>query len=102
MRRRTSLSVTLATLFAAALWLGFPSIGAQAPPSGDHAAHLKAWDAHKAMTQSSPYRAMNWSYLGPTNISGRIADVAVADRGSSRRLSRPGAARRGVGSGGRG
>jgi photosystem II stability/assembly factor-like uncharacterized protein len=29
---------------------------------------------------------MNWSYIGPTNISGRIADVAVADRGSSRRL----------------
>ena len=38
------------------------------------------------MTQSSPYRAMNWSFLGPTNISGRIADVAVADRGSARRL----------------
>lgn len=37
------------------------------------------------MAQSSPYRAMNWSYNGPTNISGRIADVAVADRGSSRR-----------------
>ena len=38
------------------------------------------------MTQSSPYRTMNWSFVGPTNISGRIADVAVADRGSSRRL----------------
>ncbi len=38
------------------------------------------------MAQSSPYRAMNWSFVGPTNISGRIADVAVADRGSSRRL----------------
>ena len=37
MRRRTSLSVTLATLFAAALWLGFPPIGAQThrrPPDG--------------------------------------------------------------------
>ena len=33
MRRRTSLSFTLATLFAAALWLGFPA-GAQAPPDG--------------------------------------------------------------------
>ena len=29
---------------------------------------------------------MNWSFVGPTNISGRIADVAVADRGASRRL----------------
>ena len=86
MNRRASLRVALVALSAAALWLGFAPIGAQAPPDGDHAAHLKAWDAHKAMTQSSPYRAMNWSFLGPTNISGRIADVAVADRGSSRRL----------------
>ena len=66
--------------------LGLSPIGAQAPPAGDHTAHLKAWDAHKAMAQSSPYRAMNWSYIGPTNISGRMTDVAVADHGSSRRL----------------
>ena len=38
------------------------------------------------MAQSSPYRAMNWSYIGPTNISGRTTDVAVADHGTSRRL----------------
>ena len=86
MSRRTAGSVTLVALFAAALLVGFPPIGAQAPPDGDHTAHLKAWDAHKAMVQSSPYRTMNWSFVGPTNISGRIADVAVADRGSSRRL----------------
>jgi photosystem II stability/assembly factor-like uncharacterized protein len=60
--------------------------GAQTQAGGDHAAHLKAWDTHEAMTQSSPYKAMNWSYIGMTNISGRIADVAVADRGTSRRL----------------
>jgi photosystem II stability/assembly factor-like uncharacterized protein len=86
MNRRTSGRVTLAALFAAAVFAGFPPIGAQAPPAGDHAAHLKAWEAHQAMAQSSPYRTMNWSFVGPTNISGRIADVAVADRGSSRRL----------------
>ena len=66
--------------------LGLSPIGAQAPPAGDHTAHLKAWDAHKAMAQSSPYTAMNWSYIGPTNISGRTTDVAVADHGTSRRL----------------
>ena len=86
MSRRTSLPVTLVALSAAALWLGLSPIGAQAPPAGDHPAHLKAWDTHLAMTQSSPYRAMNWSYLGPTNISGRMTDVAAADHGSSRRL----------------
>jgi hypothetical protein len=86
MTRRISLQVTHVALFGAALLLGFSPIGAQAPPAGDHSAHLKAWDTHKAMTQSSPYRTMNWSFVGPTNISGRIADVAVADRGSSRRF----------------
>jgi len=88
MPRRSPLRFRLAALFAAALFLGLSSLSAQQAPAGDgdHAAHLKAWDAHKAMAQSSPYRAMTWSYIGPTNISGRIADVAVADRGSSRRL----------------
>ena len=63
-----------------------PALQTPSSSAGDHTAHLKAWDAHKAMAQSSPYRTMNWSFVGPTNISGRIADVAVADRGSSRRL----------------
>ena len=80
MTRRTSLHVTLAALSAAALWLGFSPIGAQAPAAGDHTAHLKAWDAHKALTQSSPYRAMTWSYLGPTNISGRDFIVHPRDK----------------------
>ena len=58
-----------------------------APPAGtDHTAHLKAWDVHKAMAQASPYRTMNWSYIGPTNVAGRTVDVAVADHGTSRRL----------------
>src|SRR6187401_3880315 len=86
MRNRISVSVTLAALPAVVLFLSFSATLAQAPPAGDHAAHLKAWDMHKRMTQSSPYRAMNWSYIGPTNISGRMTDVAVADHGSSRRL----------------
>src|SRR6187401_2460126 len=89
MRNRISVGVTLVSLAAATLFLSIASIsgiGAQTPPAGDHTAHLKAWDAHKALAQSSPYRAMNWSYIGPTNISGRMTDVAVADHGSSRRL----------------
>jgi photosystem II stability/assembly factor-like uncharacterized protein len=63
-----------------------PALQTPSSSAGDHTAHLKAWDTHKAMTQSSPYRTMSWSFVGPTNISGRIADVAVAERGSSRRL----------------
>jgi hypothetical protein len=86
MLRRSSLHVSLIALSAAALMLGLPPIGAQTPSAGDHAAHLKTWDAHKAMAQSSPYKAMNWSYMGPTNISGRTTDVVAADHGTSRRL----------------
>jgi photosystem II stability/assembly factor-like uncharacterized protein len=84
MTRRTSL--TFAALFAAALVLTFSPIGAQAPSGSDHTAHLKAWDMHRTMAAASPYRAMNWSYIGPTNISGRMTDVAIADHGTSRRL----------------
>ena len=86
MTRRPSFRLSLIAGPAIAFLLGFSAIGAQAPSAGDHASHLKAWDAHKAMAQSSPHRAMNWTFVGPTNISGRVADVAVADRGSSRRL----------------
>ncbi len=86
MTRRTSLPVAILALSVAALAMNLPINGAQAPSSGDHAAHLKAWDTHKAMAQSSPHRAMNWSYIGPTNISGRFSDVTVADRGATRRI----------------
>lgn len=86
MTRRTPFPVTFVTLSAVALVIGISTTGAQAPPDGDHTAHLKAWDTHEAMTQSSPHRSMNWQYIGPTNISGRFADIAVADRGSSRRF----------------
>ncbi|HUF24852.1 MAG TPA: hypothetical protein VMN81_12040 [Vicinamibacterales bacterium] len=86
MRYRSTLAIVVLTAAAVLFgWAPAPT-GAQAPAAGDHAAHLNAWDTHEAMTQSSPYRSMNWSFIGPTNISGRIADVAVAERGSSRRL----------------
>lgn len=86
MSTRRSLPVIVFAVSCAALLLGFSSVGAQAPQGSDHAAHLKAWDVHETMTTSSPYKAMNWSYIGMTNISGRFSDVAVADRGSSRRI----------------
>jgi photosystem II stability/assembly factor-like uncharacterized protein len=55
-------------------------------PGSSHDAHLKAYDAHESMVSSSPYKNLEWSFLGPTNVSGRVADVAVADHGTSRRL----------------
>ena len=58
---------------------------AQAPKAGAEF-HVKAYETHKAMTQASPYKDQSWSFLGPTNVSGRIADVAVADYPTFRRL----------------
>jgi photosystem II stability/assembly factor-like uncharacterized protein len=77
------LAIAIAT--AVLTWIIAP-FSMQPPAGTDHTAHLRAWDAHTAMTQSSPYRSMNWSYIGPTNVAGRTADVAVADHGASRRL----------------
>jgi photosystem II stability/assembly factor-like uncharacterized protein len=85
MIRRTSLALAVAALSTAVL-VTLPALDAQSPPASDHTAHLKAWDSHKAMAESSPYKAMNWTYIGPTNISGRMTDVAVSDHGTSRRI----------------
>jgi photosystem II stability/assembly factor-like uncharacterized protein len=46
----------------------------------------QAYDTYRAMAESSPHRTVPWQYLGPTNISGRATDIAVADRGPSRRI----------------
>ncbi|HKW03366.1 MAG TPA: hypothetical protein VJN96_26310 [Vicinamibacterales bacterium] len=86
MNRRATLRLTFAALSAALLLVTYYPVGAQAPAGSDHTAHLKAWDVHKAMAAASPYKAMNWSYIGPTNIAGRVTDVAVSDHGTSRRL----------------
>jgi len=46
----------------------------------------KGYDTYRSRMQSSPYRAIPWQYLGPTNISGRATDIAVADRDGARRV----------------
>ena len=47
---------------------------------------LAAYDAYRSMVQSSPYRSAAWQWLGPTNISGRATDVAVAEKNGVRRI----------------
>ncbi len=86
MRHRATLAAVVLT--AAALFVAGTRVitGAQAPVAGDYDAHLRAYDTHQAMTRSSPYRSLSWSYIGPTNVSGRVTDVAAADHGTSRRL----------------
>ena len=70
---------------AAATFL-LPSLGAQTSTKADAEYLLEAYDTYRSMQQSSGYRTIPWQYLGPTNISGRATDIAVADRGDSRRI----------------
>src|SRR3989304_2842393 len=76
------LSVVI-TVAAAAATLG---LRAQAPAKADAEYLRKAYDTYRTMVQASPYRTVPWQYLGPTNISGRATDIAVAERPSGRRI----------------
>ena len=77
------------SLAAAVLLAGVTSLSflrAQVPPRADAEFVRKAYDTYLAMAQSSAHRNVPWQYLGPTNVSGRATDVAVADSGGSRRI----------------
>lgn len=59
---------------------------AATPPSGqtDPDTRLLWYEQHVAMKDESIFAKLPWHFLGPTNISGRITDVAVTSpRGSS-------------------
>src|SRR5512140_1258007 len=85
----TRLIRTRTTWYAAAALAAFvatmPFARAQTTAQGNEF-RLKAYDTHVAMTKASPYKDLNWSFVGPTNVSGRMADVAVADYPTFRRL----------------
>jgi photosystem II stability/assembly factor-like uncharacterized protein len=38
---------------------------------------LKGFEDYKAMQQASKFKDLKWQFIGPTNISGRVTDVAV-------------------------
>ncbi len=58
----------------------------QSPGRADAEYLRHAYDTYRSMQRSSPYAPLAWQYLGPTNLSGRATDIAVAERGSSRRI----------------
>ena len=80
MNRRTLLAVS------SVLGVAVLSLNAQAPAKADADFLRTAYDTYSSMRQSSPYRAASWMYLGPTNVSGRATDIAVADRAGQRRI----------------
>lgn len=82
--RKAALVIALAVA-GSAVWSLAP-MRAQAPAKGDAESHLKAYDAHVKLAAASPYKAMSWSWIGPTNVGGRITDIAVADKAGARRI----------------
>ncbi len=41
------------------------------------AKRLKWYAKHRAMVEKSRFRIPEWQFIGPTNVSGRVTDVAV-------------------------
>lgn len=54
--------------------------------SAGPAAQLKAFDTHQTMTNASPYKALSWQPIGPTNNTGRLTSIAVADDNGKRTI----------------
>jgi len=69
-----------------ALTVAWLNLEAQIKPKADAEFLRTTYDTYRSMAQASPYRALSWSFLGPTNISGRSTDVAVAERNGQRRI----------------
>jgi len=59
---------------------------ARADASMDANARVKAFDRFVEMKKASPFKDLQWQLLGPTNISGRVVDVAVANRPGKTRV----------------
>jgi len=78
LQQRCVLSSFLAGLLVAAG-------GAQAPKA-DAEFLRTAYDSYRTLQAASPYRTASWSFIGPTNISGRSTDNAVADKDGRRRI----------------
>src|SRR5574339_39803 len=68
--------------------IGFAGLALKAQPAARADAEFlgRAYDTYTAMRQSSPHRTASWMYLGPTNVSGRATDIAVADKAGQRRI----------------
>ena len=86
--KRVVPSCTLALLSVLSGVVAFVAtdLRAQQAPKADAEYLRSAYDTYRAMMQASPYRAIPWQPLGPTNISGRATDVAVSEKGGARRI----------------
>src|SRR5688500_15125839 len=84
MQKRVIRRSVTAILVGVGVGVGF--LRAQTLPRADAELLRKAYDTYRSMARSSPSGEVPWQSLGPTNISGRATDVAVADTPAGRRI----------------
>lgn len=70
-------AVALVSALSGASPWGMRVLGAQERMSATE--RLARFDDHQRKVAESPFRSLTWQHLGPTNISGRVTDVAVAE-----------------------
>ncbi len=80
-----SIRASVASVIAVLIFT-LPTPRAQSPAKADAEYLRTAYDTFRTLTTTSAYRAISWQYLGPTNISGRATDIAVADKADARRI----------------
>ena len=86
LRSMRVLTLATATAVLTAGALGFTGDAPQAQTRFDAAALIKGYDTYQQMRQSAPTAGVPWQYIGPTNVSGRATDVAIADKGGRRSI----------------
>jgi photosystem II stability/assembly factor-like uncharacterized protein len=76
--RKSVLVVAAALVAVATLSLAQPkTIKAKVLQSTAPELRLKGFEDYKAMQAASKFKDLKWQFIGPTNISGRVTDVAV-------------------------
>ncbi len=79
--KRPLVYLTAAVLFVGLLLAGPQAGGQKLVKNTDPGQRLTWFKEHKAMEAASPFKEMNWRFIGPFDLSGRCTDVAVP-RGS--------------------
>jgi photosystem II stability/assembly factor-like uncharacterized protein len=74
---RTALFLVAAMLVLAALPFAQQAKKPKVLQSTNPELRLKGFEDYKAMQQASKFKDLKWQFIGPTNVSGRVTDVAV-------------------------
>jgi hypothetical protein len=86
MIRRLGRASRLSLVLLAALCSIPLALRAQQAAWADGEVLRKSYDTYRSMRDASPYKSATWMYVGPTNVSGRSTDAAVADKNGQRRI----------------